>query len=152
MTENVDRKDPRGRPAGCLRQSLDALDLALESQKLEAEQDDFLIDLLPLLDGVEKLCRDLDQQPPEVSAERREALALLPEIADEAARKIDLERVGRPGEAIDRRRHEVVATVSDAERPHGTVTEVIESGWSFQGRLLRLAKVVATSRLEDQDA
>ncbi len=37
----------------------------------------------------------------------------------------------------------------DVERPHGTVAEVIESGWSFQGRLLRLAKVVATSRSKD---
>ncbi len=150
MTENSDRPDTRGRPPGSLRQSLDALDLALESQKLEAEQDDFLLDLLPLLDGVEKLCRGLGDQPPETLEKRREALALLPEIADEAARKIGLERAGRLGEPVDRLRHEVVATVPDVERPHGTVAEVIESGWSFQGRLLRLAKVVATSRSKDE--
>ncbi len=139
---------PRGGPARPPRRgalsSLDALDLALESQKMELETDAFLLKLLPLLDAVEKLCRGLDREPPETIVAKAEALAILADMAEAAAAQIGLERSGRIGEPVDRDRHEVVDTVLSSDQPHGTVLEIIHGGWLLEGRVLRRAGVVAS--------
>jgi molecular chaperone GrpE (heat shock protein) len=101
--------------------------------------------LLPLLENVEKVCRGLDRQPPEAISAKGEALALLPELADQAMEAIELERIGAIGEATSPSRHEVVDTEHHPSRPHGIVLEILRPGWVFRGKVLRRAKVVANS-------
>lgn len=141
-------KNPRHRPGqpsgrGALS-SLNALDLALQSQKMELETDAFLLKFLPLLDAVEKLCRGLDQEAPEEIVGRAESLALLADIAEDATAEIGLERSGVIGESVDRAKHEVADTVAGSEHEHGTVLEVLRYGWLLEGRILRQASVVAS--------
>jgi molecular chaperone GrpE len=124
--------------------ALNALDLALESQRLEGETRDFVAALLPLLDGVEKVCRGIDSQPPEVIQAKAEAIAILAELADQAAGSIGLERIDQIGAVADPGRFEVVETLLMPDRTHGTVVEVIQPGWLFEGRVLRPARVVAS--------
>ncbi len=124
--------------------SLNALDLALESQKVECEIDDFVLNLLPLLDAIEKLCRGLDRKDPEAIVAKAEALAVLADMAEDAAAQVGLERFGQVGEPADRNLCEVVETLPSDDQPHGTVVEIIHGGWRIDGRVLRLASVVAS--------
>jgi molecular chaperone GrpE len=74
-----------------------------------------------------------------------------------------LERFGvRPIEALGQRfdpnLHEAVMEVEDREQPPGTVTRVLQQGYTIHDRLLRPARVVVTKRpvraqpeLEDND-
>jgi molecular chaperone GrpE (heat shock protein) len=134
---------PRRAPKADLVSAFNALDLALESQRLEAETADVVRALLPLIDGVERLCRGLDRQPPDTVLGRREALALLADMSDQALGRIELERTGCVGERVDPRHHEVVETRSALPEECGIVLEVVETGFVLHGRALRLAKVVA---------
>jgi molecular chaperone GrpE len=123
--------------------ALNALDLALESQRLDAEQEEFVEQLLPLLDNVERLCRGLDEATVDAVMERRDALALLADIGDKVAGEIGLERIGTRGELARPESHEVVDTEPRPDQPHGAVLDIVQFGWRFRGRVLRPAKVVA---------
>lgn len=123
----------------------EALDLALERQQMEVEMDRFLSTLLPLLDGVHKLCRDIDGRPLAWVEQRIEALALLADLADEAAEQIGLRRTAEPGEMIDTARHEAVAVSPGNAAPRGAILEVEQHGWMFRNRVLRQARVVVSS-------
>jgi molecular chaperone GrpE len=143
MTDPAE-SSPRGGSRRDRLAALNALDLALASQRIDAEMTEFLSALLPLLDGVEKLCRGLASQPADALAAKAEPIGLLAELADEALDQIGLSRFGAVGETVDRARHEVVETVPDPQRAPGTVVDVVEPGWIYQGIPLRHAKVIAS--------
>lgn len=123
--------------------ALDALDFIVESQQLQTEVRSFVMQLLPLLDSIHKLCPDMETLTPEQLAERAAALALLPEVADAACDSIGLVRFGAAGGPIDPERCEVVATQQDANHSTGTIVDVLEPGWEMDGAVLRQARVVA---------
>jgi molecular chaperone GrpE len=135
------KRDPRDVPLP----SMDSLDLALASQRLESELRDQVVALLPLLENVEKLCRGLERATAEDLARRAEGLSLLADLADKAASAIGLQRVGAVGEPTDSLRHLVIDTAPGQGQPPGAVLEVVQYGWVFQGRVLRPAKVVAAA-------
>lgn len=122
--------------------ALNALDLAVESQRMQAEVHDFLIALLPLLREVEKLSRAVAGAPehdPYVSGILR--------LADRAAdlkTKMGLAPIGTIDEVVDPIRYEVVDTFPREDRNPGTVLEVVESGWSFRGITIQRARVAAS--------
>jgi molecular chaperone GrpE (heat shock protein) len=126
--------------------ALNALDLALEMQKMEAEMHKFVCEFLPLLDDVEMLCRDLSRAPVESVMQRAEALAMLADQADRIRTAIDLERIGEVGEIVDADRYHVVDTAPRQDKANGTVLEVNKYGWSFRGHIIRQARVVASVR------
>ena len=140
------RKPGRHSPAGDPAAALNALDLAMQSQQMESEVRSLMRELLPLLDGVEKLCRGLDELPQQVLVRRADALAALAELADRIVEDIGLERDGSVGQPVDRDRHEVVDSIVADGAAVGEVVEIVESGWSYQGTLLRRAKVVAAAK------
>lgn len=122
---------------------LNALDLVLESQRLDAELEEFVELLLPLLDNVERLCRGLDEAHVDDVIKRKDALGLLADIGDKVADGIGLERIGTPGELARPDLHEVVDTEPRPGQVHGIVVDVIQAGWKFRGKVLKPAKVVA---------
>ena len=137
----------KGLPPTAAISGLNALDLALMTQKLELEWGDRLKGWLPLLDAVEKVCRDFDSHSVESLAQKAEAVSALAELAATSADRLELVRIEERNERVDPARHEVVATVI-TEGPKGIIVEVREWGWEFQGRTLRRAKVVASTRGE----
>jgi molecular chaperone GrpE len=122
-----------------------ALDLALASQQLERELQDVLRAFLPLLDSLEKLCRDLSRQSPEAIVERAAAISLLAEVADESMAKVDLKPCGSAGEMVDYQGFEIVEAVPAPTVERGRVLEVVERGWTFQGQVLRRARVIVSA-------
>jgi molecular chaperone GrpE (heat shock protein) len=128
---------------------MNALDLALRSQELDAEVSATMRRLLPLLDQVEKVCRNFDQLPAEDCVARAEGVAMLADIADRVASESGLQRFADITQAVDGARHEVIQTKRlDAENKasHGRIVETPEPGWLHHGLVLKRAKVVATSR------
>ena len=126
--------------------ALNALDLALESQKLELEAEKFVKAFLPLMEAVESLCRGLQGEDAQTVLGKVEALSLLPETAEVAAAKIGLVRDGRVGELVDRSQQEVVDTELRSDLAHGTILDVVKAGWLLRGKVLQRAKVVASRR------
>ena len=68
-----------------------------------------------------------------------------------------LQRFGvRPIEALGRRfdpnLHEAVARVADLSQPSGTVTRVVEEGYTIHDRLLRPARVVVSIHTSYEDS
>ena len=60
-----------------------------------------------------------------------------------------IEALGKP---FDPNFHEAIMEVDDPSRPPGTVTRVVEDGYTIRGRLLRPARVVVTKRSGAQPA
>jgi len=142
MTE--DNPKPKSRRAlDPVVSRLNALDLALQSQQLELEGQALVRTLLPLLDHIESICRGFDHLPPERQQARAEAVATLAEVADTTAGRMQLEPIGKVGERSDPDRHEVVGTRAAPGAAHGSILEVTRRGWSYQGRVLRPAQVIA---------
>jgi molecular chaperone GrpE len=126
--------------------ALNALELVLESQKFEAEIETMLQAMLPLLDAVERVCRDLDSRDPEEVLRKVEAIALLAEMGDSTVERLGLQRIAGIGEPAHPSRHEIVDVVAPSHsHSPGTIVEVVQFGWIYQGRLLRPAKVVAAT-------
>jgi molecular chaperone GrpE len=130
--------------AGAQISALNAIDLALASQQMEAETRDFVVALLPVFDGIDRVRRGVALRA-DAGDTSAEAIVLVADIAEVTMARIDLERIGQVGEPVDRLRHEVVATEAVPDRAKGTVLEVVESGWVFRGVIIRPAKVVVTT-------
>lgn len=113
------------------------------SDQLDREMETFLNGLLPVLDKVEQACRGIDCKTPEQLADCARMLALLPDIVDDATAAIGLDRIGRVGEPCEPLRHKV-SQVQQSELPKGTIVEVFECGWEFDGRILRRALVAVS--------
>ena len=126
-----------------------ALDLALESQRMQSDLRDILLTFLPLLDGVEKLCRDLIRQSPEMILGRAEALSLLADVADQAKAKAGLEPCGSAGEAADYRKFDIVDAIPAPGAERGRVLDVIAQGWMFRGEVMRRARVIVSAGAAD---
>ena len=129
--------------------AMNALDLAMRSQELDAEVASTMRRLLPLFDQVEKICRNFDKLAPEDCVARSEAVAMLADIANRIAHDSGLERFADLGERVDGARHEVVDTKrldDESKDSHGRILETPEPGWLHHGLVLRRAKVVAASR------
>ncbi|WP_455372425.1 nucleotide exchange factor GrpE [Limibacillus halophilus] len=99
--------------------------------------------LLPVADN---LRRALDSVPEELRAdERLSALLSGVELTERellgAFAKNGIERIDPVGEKLDPNWHEAMFEVPDAEKPAGTVVQVVEVGYRLQDRLLRPARV-----------
>jgi molecular chaperone GrpE (heat shock protein) len=129
--------------------AMNALDLALHSQELDAEVATTMRRLLPLLDQIERICRGFDKLTPEACVAKAESVAILADLADKMAKDTGLERFAAVGEAVDGEKHEIVETrraEADGAAAHGCIVEVVEPGWLHQGLLLRRAKVIVAAR------
>jgi molecular chaperone GrpE (heat shock protein) len=142
MTSDDGRGPRQPRPRSAIS-GLGALELALQSQRLELESQSFARAILPLFDHIEAVCRGFAGLPAERQRERADAVAMLAEEADATVIKLDLRRIGSVGERFDTEEHEVVDTRTTPDVPRGTILEVVQHGWSYQGTVLRPAKVVA---------
>lgn len=109
-------------------------------EELENKVVALLTKLLPVFDKVEETCRGIVEKPDDQLSDLVRSLAFLPDVLDEATASIELNRFGKPGEVVDRLRHEI-KHVSQSEQPAGTILRVFQHGWEFDGQILRRAAV-----------
>ena len=99
--------------------------------------------LLPVADN---LRRALDSLPEEARGEEKLAplisgIEMTEKELQSAFAKNGIERIDPMGEKMDPNWHEAMFEVPDAEKPAGTVVQVVEVGYRLQDRLLRPARV-----------
>jgi molecular chaperone GrpE len=134
---------PPQSPSTSAISALNALDLALQSQKLELDALESVRRWLPLLEQIEKVCRGFAELDPVTMRDRAGSVALIAEVAARAATESGLERISDVGARVDPARHVVVAATAAAGVERGTILSVEAVGWMFQGRVLAPARVIA---------
>lgn len=103
---------------------------------------DFVRDLLPVFDSLDKACALAADDKAGLS----EGLALIRRQLEAALPKHRIETHDPRGAAFDPRVHEALTQQPTEESKPGTVLDVFEKGYSIDGRLLRPARVVVAAK------
>lgn len=91
-----------------------------------------LQDLLPVLDGFE---RALAAHP--AQDDYRKGVELIYRHLWDTLSRHGLERIAAAGKAFDPHYHEAIERVETREHPDGTILQVVQEGYLFDGRMLR---------------
>ena len=111
-----------------------------ESQRRVAETREALLrDWLEVSDSVERALSVEPEGDPVA-----EGLRAVRAQIDAILARQGVQRVGAVGEPFDPRYHEAVAVRETEDAPSGTIVEVVRSGFSLDGRVLRPALVVVS--------
>ena len=103
--------------------------------------DKFAEALLPVVDGMERGLSAVDRENTEL-APFVEGLELSLRSFLDVLAKFSVEAVDPAGEPFDPQVHEAIAMVESAHAEPGSVLEVVQKGYTLNGRLLRPARVV----------
>jgi len=106
----------------------------------------FARELLPFADN---LRRALDQLTPEQRADEKVSqfvagIELIEREFLQTLERFHIKRVDPLGQAFDHNLHQAVAQIDAVDKPAGTVVQVLQSGYTLHGRLLRPAMVVVS--------
>ena len=107
-------------------------------------REDFVLTVLPVLDGFERLFSisgESESQESEILKNWIKAIESLYKRMLKSLQRIGVEPVESLGKALDLEVHEVARVVLTEEHPTGTILEEIERGYWFNGKVLRAAKV-----------
>ena len=106
--------------------------------------DKFTADLLPVLDSLEKA---LEASTDEGSAaeELREGVELSLKLFISTCGKAGITKIDPHGEPFDPQLQEAIAMVPNPDAEPNSVMEVMQKGYTLNGRLVRAAKVVVVS-------
>jgi len=99
----------------------------------------FFQSFLPIYDDLERAisCPQGNHSP----GAFKEGISLIVKRMRESLQERGVERINAVGEPFDPLRHEAILMQNDAAVPSNTVTEELEPGYLFRGRLLRPSKV-----------
>jgi molecular chaperone GrpE len=112
-----------------------------ESEELRARAAEGVVEaLLPVIDNME---RALDAAATHEEGRLVEGVELVASQLRSVLGSYGLEEVPTdPGMPFDPNVHEAVMTQDGGEQPEGTITQVLERGYTLHGRLLRPARVI----------
>jgi molecular chaperone GrpE len=91
-----------------------------------------LHDLLPVLDGFE---RALEAHP--AHDDYRKGVELIYRSLSDTLGRHGLQRISAEGKKFDPHYHEAIERVETHEHPDGTILQVVQEGYLFDGRVLR---------------
>lgn len=114
--------------------------------------DKFVDDLLPVVDNLERATAAVDPA-------QRQASALIDRVMEgvdltlrgflDALGRHNVQPVNPAGEVFDPAFHQAVATVPDSQIPANRVVDVLQRGYTLNGRLVRPAMVVVSTGNEN---
>ena len=109
---------------------------------------DFARELLIVVDNLQRTIDAADGQAPLTSenAALIEGVRATLRVLLQTLERFGVRRISALGERFDPNLHEAVMAVDDPAQPPGTVTQVVEQGYTIHGRLLRPARVVVSKR------
>jgi molecular chaperone GrpE (heat shock protein) len=111
----------------------------LESFGKEDDLASFFEKLIPVLDNLVFLKRAVEGSGEE---EWQKGMAIFYEKLFKLLRDFGIEPAAQIGMNFDPSRHESVDTAVNPGLPPGSVADVVLEGWTYNGRLLRFAKVI----------
>lgn len=100
----------------------------------------FAADMLPVADALERALASLDPQDEALKTAREGSELTLKALLDVFTR-FNIEPVNPHGEAFNPELHEAMAMVPQPDAEPNSVIDVLEKGYTLNGRLLRPAKV-----------
>jgi len=101
----------------------------------------FARELLPVADSLEKATEALG----EVEESQKEGVEMTLKLFQDVLGKFNIDQVDPKGEAFDPQYHEAMSMVPNPELPPNSVMDVLQKGYTLNGRLLRPAMVVVTT-------
>ena len=93
--------------------------------------------MLPVLDSFERALRT-HQNPDD---EYRKGVELIYKHLWDTLSKLGLERIAAEGKHFDPHFHEAIDRVETQEHPDGSILQVVQEGYLFDGRVLRPSSV-----------
>jgi len=103
---------------------------------------DLLLDLLPVLDNLERALAHAETHPDFQSLQ--EGIRLVREQFTAALAKHGVERIEAEGRPFDPEHHEAVAHLPNEEHPEGHVAEVVAPGYRLHDQTLRPSRVTVS--------
>lgn len=113
-------------------------DRATLSEQITAET---LLDLVPAYDNFQRAFAHVSDE----HAAWADGFRHIAKQMEAVFAEHDLIRIPTVGAPFDPNRHEAVSELARDDCPKDTVCEELESGWMFQGKVLRAAKVIVSS-------
>ncbi len=105
----------------------------------------FTNDLLPVVDSLEKAIEASAEADADNARALTEGVALSLKLFVGVLAKAGVEQIDPLGEPFDPQLHEAMAMVPNPDAEPNSVMEVMQKGYSLNGRLVRAAKVVVVS-------
>ncbi len=105
-------------------------------------------DLLPVLDALERALKAHDDPGYQ---EYRKGLELIYRQLWDSLSRHGLERIDAAGKPFDPHYHQAIERVESDQHPEGTVLEVLQDGFIFNGRVLRPSIVRVSYNAEHSD-
>jgi len=112
---------------------------------------DFARELLIVVDNLERTIAAAEKKPPRTpeDASLLEGVKATLRIFLQTLEHFDIRRIEAQGQRFDPNLHEAVMEDDDPAAPPGTVTRVVEPGYTIRDRLLRPARVAVARRRAD---
>ena len=107
----------------------------------------FTSDLLPVLDSLEKALEAAGDSGEEAAGAIKEGVELSLKLFLTTLEKAGVDQVDPHGEPFDPQLHEAMAMVPNPDAEPNSVMEVMQKGYTLNGRLVRAAKVVVSAAL-----
>jgi molecular chaperone GrpE len=107
----------------------------------------FTADLLPVLDSLEKAVEAAGESVDEAAGAIKEGVELSLKLFLTTLEKAGVGQVDPHGEPFDPQLHEAMAMVPNPDLEPNSVIEVMQKGYTLNGRLVRAAKVVVSAAL-----
>ncbi|MHA2609660.1 MAG: nucleotide exchange factor GrpE [bacterium JZ-2024 1] len=104
--------------------------------------------ILPVVDDLERALFHSDLS--EANSEFSEGIRLIYQKLVDILGQWGVKPLESVGEKVDPKYHEVVETVVSEDKEEGTILAELEKGYTFQGMLLRPARVVVSRRGEGE--
>jgi molecular chaperone GrpE len=105
----------------------------------------FTSDLLPVLDSLEKAIEAAGESAGEAAGAIKEGVELSLKLFLTTLEKAGVIQVDPHGEPFDPQLHEAMAMVPNPDTEPNSVIEVMQKGYTLNGRLVRAAKVVVSA-------
>lgn len=103
----------------------------------------FVKELLPVVDSLEKALESMQQDASDV---HREGVSMTLKMQLDVLTKFGVESIEPQGEPFDPQMHEAMAMVPNPKLEPNTVMDVMQKGYSLNGRLVRPAMVVVSQK------
>jgi molecular chaperone GrpE len=110
----------------------------------------FAADLLPVLDSLEKAVEAAEESGVDGAEGLSEGVGLSLKLFLTTCAKAGIDQVDPHGEPFDPQLHEAIAMVPNPDAEPNSVMEVMQKGYTLNGRLVRAAKVVVASAPDQQ--
>jgi len=112
-------------------------------EHMRAARGETLAKVLPLLDDLD---RAIGSMPQDLSrSDWAQGVALIGRKIHSTLQSLGVQRVGEPGKPFDPYQEEAIMYEPSAQYPAGSVTQVVQSGYSLDGKVLRPAQVIVSS-------